>query len=698
MKSLAYLSAMLAITVSASQALASTIPTTTDFLSGTPLISPFTGDDQGQKNTGLRLTSLGVYEVDGTPVASVWRIRNSMDYDQTVRLEAYKGYFDESLTIPADSHLIVASQDVYTTHRLFLPSGGRPLDTKAANGGSTYSLPVEEAENTAPVEPTRVPDTTTPEPVEETPVEVTPGEEAPLVDDRFERGMAAWRKPDEIFAGASCANCHSPDGFDLAYFDFSRDDIIRRTAPHLPSYEDQVAIADLIEFVREKYEITEPKDARTFRPFQPGSGEVLPGANRYERDEAFGAQFRNGNYRFADIPVLSLAEAKTQRDEWLAIDVRDIDLGIAFPYWSMDRTIGHRGLSHNEWLPSLPRLPKAENLEEWNALQDAYIENPTEENFLAYYDRIDDDYFELLNRPRGTKIDKRVFTEQPIQSAAASGAKDRFKATQFATHLLRQEYIEGGKDRRSGPITGLERTMQTNIRQQGALGNPVWAVGRHYRIFKENAFDFPEEAPFPPGLNDIPASARDHANEIKLAWFMMGWTFDPGLVNTCCGGPGRTGEYFFTALAVPREIGPLIDNYDRRVSYPLHSQFVFTKTFVTKNYDPYAAVCTPKGCPDEVEFGMHTIAFLYHNFRNTIPTVNQSQREMYVSYTLNTMRMILYLAEEAIDTGKPIHRRFNESELQRVKFVLTTAEEEGLNPYFEHDMALFNRVIAKLPS
>ncbi|WP_334037767.1 hypothetical protein [Alteromonas macleodii] len=82
---------MYTITLLASSSLfASTTPAEHAFTSGAPVIQDYLQNDLGKQNTGLRLTSMGqFYDANERPF-SVWRIRNSGDFAQTVTLSAYQ--------------------------------------------------------------------------------------------------------------------------------------------------------------------------------------------------------------------------------------------------------------------------------------------------------------------------------------------------------------------------------------------------------------------------------------------------------------------------------------------------------------------------------------------------------------------------------------------------------------------------------
>ncbi|MEM8683306.1 MAG: Ig-like domain-containing protein [Pseudomonadota bacterium] len=98
----------------------------------------YTGSDQGKQGTGLRLTSMGrLLDQAAHPVFSVWRIRNTATFPQTVLLDAYNDPYEVFLDVPARTELFFASpiSTGPATHRLFL--GSTQVDVKAA-GNQTF--------------------------------------------------------------------------------------------------------------------------------------------------------------------------------------------------------------------------------------------------------------------------------------------------------------------------------------------------------------------------------------------------------------------------------------------------------------------------------------------------------------------------------------------------------------------------------
>jgi hypothetical protein len=106
--------------------------------------------------------------------------------------------------------------------------------------------------------------------------------------DILSEGLKIWRKPGAIQNDAACATCHSPDGIELAAYNFTDQDITRRALPHVSQDEAQVLV-QYIHALRAKYQLTTLKSPMEDRPFQPGES-VLPGVTATERDFEFSKQ------------------------------------------------------------------------------------------------------------------------------------------------------------------------------------------------------------------------------------------------------------------------------------------------------------------------------------------------------------------------------------------------------------------------
>jgi hypothetical protein len=200
----------------------------------------------------------------------------------------------------------------------------------------------------------------------------------PELEATIAQGLVAFRKPGRTLSGAACNDCHaSPDGFEFAVFDFGKANIIRRAVEHV-SAEDAEDIVNMVEAIRKKYNITELKSPREFRLFQPG-GTVLAGKTPQERDFNF---LKNELPRWSPTVVSTVADSKELalkvRDELAAIDLQQMPVGIPMPLWSSDSFHGNEFGTIDEWLPNLPCFTEDEA---YRQVQQAYLNNPTQETF-----------------------------------------------------------------------------------------------------------------------------------------------------------------------------------------------------------------------------------------------------------------------------------------------------------------------------
>jgi RHS repeat-associated protein len=110
-------------------------------------LAAFTGTDQGQGNTGLRLTSMGRWHDDrGVQRFTIWRLRNAGATPRSIRLDAPGTSFAIALAIPPSADLFLRSPVVGgpATHRLF--EGSAQVDVKAAGDAAWADpTPVERA-------------------------------------------------------------------------------------------------------------------------------------------------------------------------------------------------------------------------------------------------------------------------------------------------------------------------------------------------------------------------------------------------------------------------------------------------------------------------------------------------------------------------------------------------------------------------
>jgi hypothetical protein len=203
----------------------------------------------------------------------------------------------------------------------------------------------------------------------------------------WQRGLEAWRKPRPLIG--ACVNCHSPDAFDIARVGFSDEDIMRRAVGDGLTEREGRDIVRLVALQRQRYNMTgsnAPFDPQTFRPLQPG-GMPLADASvpEHERDRLFLAHLRDDHQLRVAQParVDSVEDALNVRDEMIALDLMTVRVGILFDRFSEDPHHGTASSSFRDWIPMAPHEPLIDKSNDWFALQDTYIANPTAENLWA---------------------------------------------------------------------------------------------------------------------------------------------------------------------------------------------------------------------------------------------------------------------------------------------------------------------------
>lgn len=423
-------------------------------------------------------------------------------------------------------------------------------------------------------------------------------------------GIEAWRKPGAIQEGAACANCHAPDALDLAYFDFDNKTIKRRAEPHVSQYSSQLTASDfkkiqkLIEAQRIKYNI-DPRDHMEFRPLQPG-GEVLPGNTAAERDLAFGQQLKNMGFAFVRDTVLTLEDAKQHRQEWLDINPRTLKIGTPFNRWSEDPHHGTVHATMADWLPDLPRIPRDGRAKEWYALQDAYLDNPTDENFWEMYDNEN-----RLTQPIFDGSSERFFHK-------------KYRSVLMAQHMFRKELS------RDNEFTDRPTLAWFPVRDDD-IDNPVWDIGLIAHSLR-NGPDDQGDFEMPPDvlLRSKPSGTiKEQMNNIRVPWFYAGWLFDQGLQHSR-GGDATTQARYFT-------LHMHIDD-----GYPIHNAFAITRKLIVENFDT------------EVHNEQKPVNANYENFSNRAfreEPEDPAAKEIYRLLTENSFRMMTLFVQEEVNTN-----------------------------------------------
>jgi mono/diheme cytochrome c family protein len=437
-------------------------------------------------------------------------------------------------------------------------------------------------------------------------------------------GLAAWRR---IGNHGGCASCHSPDGFDLALIGYSDADIIRRSLDHVTQAEAN-QIVTWIKALRQIHQIERPLHPLNYRPLQPGM-EPLPGANHAARDLAF------ANYLNQDIQLIwakdrieTRAQALAAQAQLLALDLRKLRVGIQFDRWSEDHSRGSAHQSASEWIPMMGVQPRAGQTAAWHALHDAYLANPTDANFWAYYDEID------------AKLEP---IEPPGFTRGQQWSLFKYKSIQIAQHMLRHQAL-AFPDALHGTTGGLVANRNKVISR-----NPIFVTGDHVRRFPLQFDAANASTLFPsflaPTLPTNQTTLRDQNENFFRVWFWMGWSQDPALLLSDTIFQTTEGDYLYASLIA---------------HYKVHHAFVVAMTSVHKaNAHPGFFAAPGAGVAGHGKWAaFNPFMVLHHIERNrSEPAANDPRRAMHDRMYSNTARMWIHLVHADLEATNTVFSR-----------------------------------------
>ena len=533
--------------------------------------------------------------------------------------------------------------------------------------------------------------------------------------------MALWRNDDvAVHPKGSCAGCHGPDFVDLAVIGSTREDIVRRAEIDGATPEQAEALADAVAYLRRDHRIPE-RDARTFRPFQPGGAVLLPDHDgaphiaRVERDIAFGEQLERLLPTLFGARIDTLEQAERARGEMLdllrgtddfganpdRLNLRSLPIGLPYPRWSAD--LHHGEGTFNDWIADIAHDVVPEQRAAWEAINADYLDDPSRTNFWRLYKAAED-----MTAPQQL-ADCTYDGRNPHLACAAAEDfnRNKFQSALMGQHLMRErlagregELMGGGALAFSYIDTDPALDFMLDRAKPYHLPGNLWEVGDRARVMLDHDSS---EGSFKRILAELgfPAFAQDSISEelssgeeqedLRRAWFWLGFTQDPSFARIHSSNSTKVGEYQVASLL--------------RVNMHMHNSFAAHMRIVAKGSLPEANVygfdkrarqlqSRPPAMRLNYSYfvGYNRTELAYREDRKagTVipPELKAAQAELWTRFNANAFRMglQLYLAEvesgaEATDVPTyPI----------KVHFDTYHAESRGA------DYALLNRVQAAL--
>jgi hypothetical protein len=496
-----------------------------------------------------------------------------------------------------------------------------------------------------------------------------------------------WRNTDLTkHPKGSCAGCHGADFFDLARIGSTDTDMLRRAIIDGATQQEADALVQAVRQMREDFKLPET-NTRTFRPFQPGGSVLLPNLTDaphiqpIKRDIEFGKQLQQLLPTLYGERIASLDDAKKARDELLdlaegtnraganpnLLNLRTLPTGVTYPLWSADLHHGAAEGTLNDWIADVAHDAKSERRAEWLALQDAYLADPSNENFWTMYDAASEMTATPLLGP---------CTMDGINPDLACGAVDDFNKHKFLSALIGQHMLRlEALDRNDFLETGLafayldsdpRFAFMRDRKDPQFLPSDMWEIGDRGRVmleesnkaatFKTNLqkLGYPE---FVQNSIDPQRSEGTEQHQLRLAWFWIGFTFDPSFARIHASNATKVGEYM---------VGTLID--ERMF---IHNAFQTNMRLVTKGYLQEANMERRNNqigvFPVTPVFQMNYRYFWGYNrtvidsewneskkFNILIPNeLKTQQMDLFHPVVANGFRMSMYLYMEALEQDAP---------------------------------------------
>lgn len=460
----------------------------------------------------------------------------------------------------------------------------------------------------------------------------------------LDAGLRTWRTSLDA-KGRACVNCHgAPDGFDLAYFNFTDDDIRRRDLDHVSSADSEKIVA-LVHELRKKYDITTPFPKST-RVFQPG-GSPFPGATMTERDAALATDLLTKLPTLAAGNVNSDAVSEQAITEVLNLNLSTQRVGVLLPTWSEDKFFGLTHGRLTDWISDEAIVaPTAEAMATFLAIQDAYLADPSETNMWKIYGYIKDGHMQTTSAVSTQWTEQRKYWQEKYLLSLLGSHDLRMKLLGRPTVLSKN---------------GIHTVYYTREGYGKVLTQPHFNVADPVSTFgiltSETA-----------GRLDPAYSGHQHQTFGALAWWWLGFMYNPALQTE----PERQ-EYapngFMDTISDERK--------DQGSGYyPMHALLLRTKSDLAL----YRLIMPNSTTP--IAYGAqraHALPPFLSNPRvaqmRPIPQENNSRffddthRARYTKFACNTARMRLYMIKKQIESeraaGKGYRRMIGQNEAQQ---------------------------------
>ena len=518
-----------------------------------------------------------------------------------------------------------------------------------------------------------VPPTGTPTPTD--PATTNPGTTPPTDHGTFtftpleaqEKALKLWRDDDRTqHPKGSCSGCHGADFYDLARIGSTKTDILRRAKIDGASPEEAAALAQAIQQIRARDGLP-VENPRTFRPFQP-SGTVLPGATPLERDLNFARSLEPLLPTLFGARIDSLEAAKKARAELLdlirgdnasganssRLNLRSLPTGIQYPLWSADLAQGDSEGTLNDWLADIALDATPEFKTQWHALQDAYLNDASDQNFWKMY--------AAVPTMTATKPFERC-TIGGINPNLACGAVDDFARHKLRSAMIGQHLMRTQHAARAGFVQGAMAFSYLDnasyaVKNEVLGGNDLWEIGDRARVMLDDnqaagtlrtslaALGLPKFV-----LESVSATDNVSAEQqrLRVTWFWIGFTFDPSFARTSGSNSTKVGEYM---------VGSLSDE-----NLHLHNAFSQHVRLIAKGYLPEANVkksgsamipVTPAFLMDYsyfIGYGRPVLGW-NEDRKNPLPAAQKlEQQGLWQRFVGNGFRMSMYLQMDALETA-----------------------------------------------